>query len=171
MTQRQPHHPSRPIRLALFAGGLVFRRIPVIGDLPCGGRQRQGSVIALRRRELTLPPVLGDERHPLTCEIDRGGRTRSDCRGWAASPTALRVHVRVEHHDSGDHRGDDALHRASHSVLLRRRNWGGRRCRRSKPEEIFTVFAVNLQDEYGVAAGTRRRHGDDDLRPVLQRLR
>ena len=28
------------------------------------------------------------------------------------------------------------------------------------------MFAVDLQDEYGVSAGTRRCHGDHDLRAV-----
>src|SRR5262245_15835865 len=68
-------------RPALIARRIVGGKVPAIGYLAALGVERHARIIALRRCHHPPSPVLGDDRDPLTGEVDRRGGTRSW--GWA----------------------------------------------------------------------------------------
>ena len=105
---RLPHYTWSPISLTLVSFGLVFRRIPVhgqlcglrlVGNVPALGRigalsvesagearcrsRRAGAEIALGRSHHAFVPIFGDDRGPVTGHV-HGSRGLSG-RGWTTA--------------------------------------------------------------------------------------
>ena len=70
---RHTHNSGRTVRAALFAGRLVFRGIPGVGDLLAFGVDGDAGVIALRRSHHAVAPVFGYDGNPVSGEVDRSG--------------------------------------------------------------------------------------------------
>ena len=66
--------PPAPICATCLAGGFVFRRIPRVGHASARVVDRQIQDVALRWHHHPPSPIVGDERHPVTGEIDRRSR-------------------------------------------------------------------------------------------------
>ena len=89
-------------RFALQPGRVIRCQVPLVRDAPSLGVQRQALEIALARRRHAMPPVLGDDRHPVAREVD-GRRTarRLRRRGGTLRDGDLACA------DCGDERGDE----------------------------------------------------------------
>ncbi len=66
----------RSIGLALITGGFVLGGIPSIGDLQRGLRHGNALVIARRRCDHAIAPVLRHYGNPVTGEVDGSGGFR-----------------------------------------------------------------------------------------------
>ena len=78
-----PHDVADPVRFARQAARLVLGQVPCVGDASALVVDRHAGVIALGRRQHSPAPVFGDERYPVTGDIDRcdGPRRPGRC-GW-----------------------------------------------------------------------------------------
>ena len=91
------HDRRRPEGLALISARVIFREIPLARGLHACRVQWHAGEIALRRRDHSPQPVLGDDRHPVTGEIHAGagltGRRRAAA-ALGAERHACRQHQR-----------------------------------------------------------------------------
>src|SRR6185503_7076106 len=100
---RLAHEAADAVCLALQAGRVVGREVPFVGDAPPFGVQRQALEIALARGRHAMPPVLGDDGHPVAGNVDGRRAARRLRRGAGAR---LRADD-VLHADCGETRGTD----------------------------------------------------------------
>src|SRR5215471_2672160 len=65
------------VTLACVSACLIFRRIPRVCDFTPFGVQRNFYVIAFIRNDHPETPLFGNNRYPISCEIERCGCTRA----------------------------------------------------------------------------------------------
>src|SRR5207244_10660018 len=70
---RKTHHAAGAVHLALLPTRFVLRRIPRLGHPPSLGIDWQIIDIALRGREHAITPVIGDQCHQISRDVERSG--------------------------------------------------------------------------------------------------
>ena len=72
--RQHPHDTDRTITFALLAGGLVFSGIPCVGNSSRFGVEGEIEIVAFRGSYHPVCPVVGNQRNPISREINRGSR-------------------------------------------------------------------------------------------------